>query len=100
MNQKDEKHYIKIIEKIIELRADSWDEIKNQIRIHDSNDKTILCYVKDLKELFIDRSVIETMKDTLPWEAMDYVKPAAKKYFLSQIEGEHDIRTVSVAGIV
>jgi hypothetical protein len=40
------------------------------------------------------------MRDVLPWEAMDYVKPAAKKYFLSQIEGEHDIRTVSVAGIV
>lgn len=100
MNEKDEKHYIKIIEKIINSFADSWDEIPNQIRIYDSNEKTILCYVKNLKELFIDRDLIGTLKDILPWEAMDYVKPAAKNYFNSQIEGEHDIRTVSVAGIV
>jgi hypothetical protein len=97
---KYEKHYIRIIEKIFEGFADSYNESDTQINIQDKNEKTIFCYVKDLKELFIDRSIIETIKDVLPWEGMDYVKPAAKKYFHSQIEGENPIRTVSVAGIV
>jgi hypothetical protein len=100
MNQKDERHYIKIIENIIGTYADTYSESDTQINIQDNNDKTILCYVKNQKELYIDISIIQTCRDVLPWEAMDYVKPAAKKYFLSQIEGENPIRTVSVAGIV
>jgi hypothetical protein len=100
MNQKDERHYIKIIENIIGTYADSYNESDTQINIQDKDDKTILCYVKGQKELYIDTSIIQTCKDVLPWEAMEYVKPAAKKYFNSQIEGENQIRTVSVAGIV
>lgn len=97
---KDEKHYIRIIEKIIDGFADSYNESDTQINIQDKNDKTTLCYVKNHKELYIDTSVIDTCRDILPWEAMKFVKPAAKKYFNSQIEGENPIRTVSVAGIV
>jgi len=100
MNQKDERHYIKIIENIIGTYADSYNESDTQINIQDKDDKTILCYVKGHKELYIDTSIIQTCKDVLPWEAMEYVKPAAKKYFHSQIDGENQIRTVSVAGIV
>ena len=97
---REEKHYTKIIQHFIATQGDSYNESDTQINIQDKNEKTILCYVKNLKELFIDRDLIGTLKDILPWEAMDYVKPAAKNYFNSQIEGEHDIRTVSVAGIV
>jgi hypothetical protein len=100
MNQKDERHYIKIIENIIGSFGDSYNESDTQINIQDKNDKTILCYVKGHKELYIDSSIIDICRDVLPWEAMEYVKPAAKKYFHSQIEGENQIRTVSVAGIV
>jgi len=100
MNQKDERHYIKIIENIIGTYADSYNESDTQINIQDKDDKTILCYVKGQKELYIDTSIIQTCKDVLPWEAMEYVKPAAKKYFHNQIEGENQIRTVSVANIV
>ena len=97
---KEEKHYTRIIERIIDSFADSYSESENQINIHKEDGKTILCYVKDLRELFIDRDLINYLKDALPWEGMDYVKPAAKKYFHSQIEGENLIRTISVAGIV
>lgn len=100
MKQKDERHYIKIIENIIGSFADSYNESDTQINIQDSNDKTILCYVKGHKELYIDRQLIDYLRDRLPWEAMDYIKLAAKKYFHSQIEGENPITTVSVAGIV
>jgi hypothetical protein len=97
---KDEKHYIRIIEKIIDGFADSYNESDTQINIQDKNDKTILCYVKNHKELYIDTSIIDYCRDILPRDGMYYVKPAAKKYFDSQIEGENPIRTVSVAGIV
>jgi ribonuclease HII len=97
---KDEKHYIKIIEKIIGDFADSYSESDTQINIQDKNKKIILCYVKNHNELYIDTSIIDTFRDILPRDGMYYVKPAAKKYFNSQIEGDHQIRTVSVAGIV
>lgn len=96
----DEKHYIRIIGKIIGSFADSYSESDTQINIQDKDDKTILCYVKNHKELYIDTSIIDTCRGILPWEGMHYVKPAAKKYFHSQIEGENPIRTISVAGIV
>jgi hypothetical protein len=97
---KDEKHYIRIIEKIFEGFADSYNESDTQINIQDKDEKIIFCYVKNHKELYIDTSIIDTCRDILPWDAMEYVKPAAKKYFHSQIDGENPIRTVSVAGIV
>jgi hypothetical protein len=97
---KDEKHYIRIIEKIFEGFADSYNESDTQINIQDKNNKIIFCYVKNHKELYIDTSIIDTCRDILPRDGMYYVKPAAKKYFNSQIEGENPIRTVSVAGIV
>jgi len=97
---KEEKHYIKIIENIIGSFADSYNESDTQINIQDKNDKTILCYVKGHKELYIDTSIIDSCRYILPWEEVLYVQAAAKKYFHSQIEGESPIRTVSVAGIV
>ena len=79
MNQKDERHYIKIIENIIGSFADSYNESDTQINIQDKNDKTILCYVKGQKELYIDTSIIDTCRDILPWEGVLYVQAAAKK---------------------
>lgn len=97
---KDEKHYIRIIEKIIDGFVDSYNESDTQINIQDKNGKTTLCYVKNYKELYIDTSIIDTCRDILPRDGMYYVKPAAKKYFDSQIEGENPVITISVMRIV
>lgn len=80
--------------------GETYGEVGNQIIIYDIHEKPVLCYVKNTKELYIDRKVIDFLRDRLPWEGMDYIKPAAKEYFHSQIEGENEIRSVEVAGIV
>ena len=96
----NEKHYIRIINKLLTDMGETYDEIDKQIRIFDKDDKVIMCYIKNSKELFVDNKLLKYLTDVLPGEGWDYVKPAAKKYFNSQIDGEYEIRSITGAHIV